>query len=66
MENAVSIYYRSKMRLDINLSLLFINLLPKSTDLLKQDSSKCSSHRVIFLFLGKLKKVKLRILFFVL
>ena len=29
---------------------------------MKQDSSECSSHREIFLFLGKLKKGKLRFL----
>ena len=56
MENNATIYYKSKTRSGINWSLLFINLLPKLTDLLNQDSSKCSSHRAIFLFLGKLKR----------
>ena len=83
MENAATIYYKSNTRLNIISSLLFIKLLLKLTDLLKQDSSKRSLHRaiilvkyvqfilffhilVIFLFLSKLKKVKLGFLFFVL
>ena len=49
MENAATIYYKSKMKLNINASLLFINLLLKSTDLLKQASSISFSHRAIIL-----------------
>ena len=51
MDNAAAIYYKTKTKLNINSSLLFINLLNnlhlKSTS--KQDSSKCSSHREIIL-----------------
>ena len=83
MENATAIYYKSKTRLNINSSFVFINFLRKLADLLRQDFPWCSLHRAIilgksvqfilffhilaiFLFLGKLKKVKLGFLFFVL
>ena len=46
----LTVYCKSKTRLNINYCLLFIiNLPPKSSDLLKQDSSNFSSHRAIFL-----------------
>ena len=81
MENVATIYYKSKTKLNINPSLLFINLPLKATDLFKQNSSKISLHKtiilgksvqfilffhilIIFLFLSKLKKVKLRFLLF--
>ena len=46
----LTVYCKLKTRLNINKCLLFIiNLPPKSSDLLKQDSSNFSSHRAIFL-----------------
>ena len=74
-ENAAAICYKAKAKLNISSSLLFLNLLLKSTHLSKQDSSKFLSHRAIFLvksvrfiyfrnfsFFGNLIKNKVRFL----
>ena len=61
MENAATLYHKSKTNLNINSSLLFINLFLKSTDLLKQNSSKSLRdlffHTLtIFLFVSNLNR----------
>ena len=61
MENATTIYHRSKTRLNKNLSLLFLNLFPKSTDVFFANLSDLFHFSIFWRFLGKLKKIKLGI-----
>ena len=52
LDNAAAIYYKTKAKLNINSSLLFINILNNLLNLKstrKQDSSIFSSHRAIIL-----------------